>query len=349
MRWSTAPYPAHDLIIEPDVPASVTRRANDHLHIQWQEPGESVAIYASTKPEETNSQRLVTTVTGSNEVVLTDLDPAQRFYFRLVFADGRTLTTAERSLPLKNAVNFRDLGGYGTEDGRFVKWGHIYRAGNLHRLSAADQEYLQHLDLKLVCDLRSARASRQRPDRFLPDLANKRHHLPMRNPSRLFGLQAIGAALFRPSALNRLMVKGYIKLVIEGNTAVIATTLSQLAHPDNLPCLIHCAAGKDRTGIVIALLLALLGVSEATIIADYSLSNAYYDDFASAIEPNIRPFTRWGFSSHSLYPLHIAHPQTLQDTFAYIREEYGSILGYLSGRVGLESKTISQIQANLLE
>jgi protein-tyrosine phosphatase len=349
MKWSTAPYPAHDLIIEPDVPVAVTRRANDHLHIQWQAPGESVTIYASTNPEETAWQQLLTTVKGTNEVVLTDLDPAQRFYFKLVFGDGRSLTTAERVLPLKKAVNFRDLGGYGTEDGRFVKWGHIYRAGNLHGLSTADQEYLQQLDLKLVCDLRSARASRQRPDRFLPDLARKQHHLPMRNPSRLFGLQAIGAALFRPSALNRLMVKGYIKLVVEGNAAVIAATLEQLAHPDNLPCLIHCAAGKDRTGVVIALLLTLLGVPEATIIADYSLSNAYYDHFARAIEPIIRPFIRWSFSSHSLYPLHIAHPQTLQDTFAYIREEYGSILSYLSGRAGLKPQTMNQIRANLLE
>ena len=349
MRWSIAPYPAHDLIIEPDVPATVTRRANDNLLIQWREPGESVSIYASTDPHETASQQLLATVTGANEVLLTDLDPTQRTYFRLVFTDGRSLTTAERILPLKNAVNFRDLGGYETEDGRFVKWAHIYRAGNLHRLSAADQQYLQQLDLKLVCDLRSARASRRRPDRFLPNLARKLYHLPMRNPSRLFGLQAIGAALFRPSTMNRLMVKGYIELVIEGNAAVIATTLSQLAHADNLPCLIHCAAGKDRTGVIIALLLALLGVPDVTIIADYSLSNAYYDDFARAIEPGIRPLTPWGFTSHSLYPLHIAHPQTLQDTFAYIRQKYGSILSYLSDRAGLKPYMINQIQANLLE
>ena len=346
---SSAPYPAHDLITRPEVPATVTRQANDDLLIQWQPPGESVAIYASTSPREAASQQLLTTVMAADEVLLTDLDPSQRYYFRLVFADGRSFITAERILPLKKATNFRDIGGYGTEDGRFIKWGHVYRGGNLHHLTLADQQYLHQLGLKLVCDLRSARVTRQRPDSFLPDPQRKQHNFPMRNPSRLFSLQAVAAALFRPSALNRLMVKGYIKLAIEGNTAVIASTLGQLANPHNLPCLIHCAAGKDRTGIIIALLLALLGVPDTTILADYSLSNAYYDHFARAIEPNIGPLTRWGTTTHDLYPLHIAHPQTLRHTFAYIREKYGSILSYLSEAAGLSQPTVDQIQANLLE
>ena len=346
---SAAPYPAHDLIIHPDVPATVTRQTNDDLLIQWQQPGQLVCIYASTSLQTSAREQLLATVTTGNEVLLTDLDPSQRYYFKLVFADGRTITTAERALPLEQAANFRDIGGYETQSGRFIKWGHVYRAGNLHRLSHNDQEYLDRLGLKLVCDLRSLRVTRQRPDRFLSDPNRKNSSFPMRNPSRLFSLQAIAAALFKPSALNRLMLKGYIKLVIEGNTAVIATTLRQLANPDNLPCLIHCAAGKDRTGVIIALLLALLGVPDTTIVADYSLSNAYYDHFARAIEPDIRPLTPWGLNTHTLYPLHIAQPETLRDTFAYIRQKYGSILGYLSDRVGLNQRTIEQIRANLVE
>jgi protein-tyrosine phosphatase len=346
---AVTPYPAYDLIIQPDLAATVTRQENDDLLIQWKEPGESVSIYASTQPDEPDWQQLLATVRGANEVLLTDLEPTQRYYFRLVFADGRSLTIAERILPLKEAINFRDIGGYETEEGDFVKWGHVYRAGNLHLLSPADQQYLHQLGLKVVCDLRSARVTRRRPDRFLPDLGRKQHHFPMRNPSRVFSLKAIAATLFRPAALNRLMVKGYIELVIEGNAIVLGATLGQLAYPENLPCLIHCAAGKDRTGIVVALLLALLGVPEATILADYSLSNVYYDYFARAIEPRIRPLARWGFTTHSLYPLHIAHPQTLQDTFAYIRQKYGSILSYLIDAAGLNQHTITQIQGNLLE
>ena len=346
---STEPYPAHDLIIEPNTPATVTRQENDDLLIQWQQSSESVSVYASTSVSETAPQQLLTTVKAANEVLLADLDPTQRYYFKLVFANGRSFTVAERVLPLQQAVNFRDIGGYETEDGRFVKWGHVYRAGNLHHLSTADQEYIHSLNLKLVCDLRSMRITQRRPDDLLPDPDRQYHNFPMRNPSRLFGLKAIIIALFRRKALNRLTLKGYIDLAIEGNTAVIGATLRQLAIARNVPCLIHCAAGKDRTGIIIALLLSLLGVPDETIIADYSLSNTHYDYFARAIEPDIRPLSRLGMSTHDLYPLHIAHPQTLRDTFAYIRQKYGSITHYLCDVVGLEPQTMDQIQANLLD
>jgi protein-tyrosine phosphatase len=346
---STEPYPAHDLIIDPGILATVTRQENDDLLIQWQQSSESVSIYASTSPSETAPQQLLTTVGAANEVLLTDLDPTQRYYFKLVFANGRSFTTAERVLPLQKAANFRDIGGYETEDGRFVKWGHVYRAGNIHHLSEADQQYIHQLELKLVCDLRSMRVTQRRPDNLMPDPDRQYHNFPMRNPSRLFGLKAIAAALFRRKALNRLTLKGYIDLAIEGNTAVIGATLRQLGQPRNLPCLIHCAAGKDRTGIIIALLLSLLDVPDETIIADYSLSNAHYDYFARAIELDIRRLRRLGITTHDLYPLHIAHPQTLHDTFAYIRQKYGSIAHYLQDAVGLEPQTMDQIQANLLD
>lgn len=344
-----SPYPAHTLIIQPEVLATVTRHPNDDLLIQWQKPASHVTIYARTSPEETADQQFITTVTDEQEALITDLDPKQRYYFQLDFGNGRCLTTAERTLPLQEAVNFRDMGGYKTEDGRSTKWGQLYRAGNLHNLTHFDQQYLDGLGLKLVCDLRSLRVSHKRPDRFLPDPQRQHRHFPMKNPSRTFSLRTLWALLFQPSHLEKLMLDGYIHLAIEKNTAVIYNTLAPLADPQNLPMLIHCAAGKDRTGIIIALLLSLLGVPESTILADYSLSNAYYAQFAQAIAEDIRPLLRLGLSTHAFYPLHIARPQTLIDTFAHIRQKYGSIPSYLQDTVGFEPATISQIQQNLLE
>ena len=343
------PYPAHTLITQPDVSVRVTRQPNDHLLVKWQGAIGPVTISAYTTPQAITVPLLVQTVSESQEARFTNLDPTQRIYFQLEFEDGRCLTAAERVLPLQRAVNFRDIGGYETQDGRFTKWGQVYRAGNLHALTPTDQQYLHNLDLKLVCDLRSTAVIRKRPDRFLPDPQRQYQQFAMRNPSRVFSLRAIWAALFRPRQLNQMMLEGYIRLAIEGNTAVICQTLQQLADPHNLPILIHCAAGKDRTGIIIALLLSLLGVPEPTIMADYSLSNAYYDDFIQAIAEDIRPLTRWGISPHALYPLHIAHPQTLRDTFIYIRQKYGSIQNYLQNIVGLDQVITSQIQQNLLE
>ena len=343
------PYPAHTLITQPDVPARVIRQANGDLLIQWQAPGMPVAIYARTMPDVMAAPQLVRPVIDGQAALITGLDPTKRYYFQLDWGNGRSLTTAERTLPLQQAVNFRDIGGYETVDGRFVKWGHVYRAGNLHQLTPADQQYLHQLGLKLVLDLRAPRVMRQRPDRFLPDPQRQYQAHSMRNPSRTFTWRAIWATLFQPTKLNQLMLEGYIQLAIEGNTAVIRHILVQLAHSQNLPVLIHCAAGKDRTGIIIALLLALLGVPESTIIADYSLSNAYYNHFAQAISEDIRPLTRWGISIHDLYPLYLAHPQNLRDTFAHIQQKYGSVSNYLSRTVGLSQKILDQLRANLLE
>jgi protein-tyrosine phosphatase len=337
--------PSTDLITLPDVPAVVTRQPNNVLLIQWQWPAQTVHIYAGLSPESIERKTAVAIIHNQQQATIASLDPTKRYYFALVFSDGRSLITAERTLPFKNAPNFRDIGGYQTEDGRTTRWGQLYRSGDLHRLTEQDQAYLAQLGLNLVCDLRTLNTIQQRPD-LLPLLDY--FHIPVHSSDRWLTLRVLFTIFFRRSRLTNLMVEGYTRITIDENTAVFHYIYQRLADPQKLPALIHCGLGKDRAGITIALLLHLLGVPEHTILADYSLSNAHTPHFTRAVEAEIKPLLKFGVKAHELAPIFLADPQTLQHTFDYIRQKYGSVLAYLQTAVGLTAETIEKIKTNLL-
>jgi protein-tyrosine phosphatase len=157
---------------------------------------------------------------------------------------------------LDGANNTRDIGGYGTEDGRVIRRGLVYRSGELSALSPAGCQAFADLGVRRVVDFRNRLA-----------------------PSPLFGGDAV--CVFEVSAMSLLPVineptevpeKRYIQAVVD-NAASYRQAFELIGDPENLPLLYHCAAGKDRTGIMTVLLLRLLGVDRDTIVADYELSD----------------------------------------------------------------------------
>ncbi len=260
-------------------------------------------------------------------------------------ANGRA---PDRFLSLQGGINFRDIGGYRTADGRTIRWRQIYRAGTLSHLTPADQQHLGQLGIRLVCDLRTKREVRKRPDK-LPDTPTCQWlHLPIENLERSARLRGLVAILFNRSQLENLMDEGYTRVMIDENGPLIGKALHLMADAAHHPLIIHCSAGKDRTAVIIALLMHILGVSHQTILADYTLSNWHYEKFHAGIQQDLVSLRHWGITADHLQSLLLVKASRLEKTIAHIEQNYGSVLQYLEQQAGIDGQVIHRLRTNLL-
>lgn len=245
----------------------------------------------------------------------------------------------DRHLTFETCTNFRDLGGYQTVDGRHVRWRQLFRADSLHRLSDTDLDQARSLGLRTVIDLRAfgelKRAGGYPVDRHEVTL----HHLPM-----FATLKRMGEVLdtFPDDA-----VPGQLYLVMAGEGPdSIAAALRLLAAPETYPAVFHCTAGKDRTGILAALVLSLLGVPDDTIVADYVLTQQVIDNLRRT-EAEVSTLTG---AQYDRMPIDTqgAQPEVIRGFLDLLRLEHGSIDGYVRS-LGLGDHTIKGLTTQLLD
>ncbi len=179
----------------------------------------------------------------------------------IALADGRHLR-------VDGTYNLRDVGGYPTDAGGSVAWRTLYRSDSLHRLDSQGVAALAALDLHTIVDLRADMEVERRPS-AVAGLAARIVRAPtVRDPTGLPPMADLGAEY---------------RYMIDECGDSIGRAVIELCAPGALPALVHCAAGQDRTGIVIALVLAVLGVPDELIGADYSLSSVYLDPDSTAV------------------------------------------------------------------
>jgi protein-tyrosine phosphatase len=344
---ATYPDPA-SLVIEPADDVRVQRQSADSCTLTWEHPAVEVRVYVGTSPEAINRETPAATASDTTAITVTGLVPAARPYFELV-RDDEALLVAERVLALAGMANVRDIGGYPTAEGQRVRWGRIYRTGSLADATEADLDYLQNLGVRLVCDLRTLEEITADPDRLPHDPRPVYKHLPIDAGSQT--RQRMGTIMFNPRNLENLVVEGYTGVMIARSGPIFGEMLRAMADPANLPALVHCTAGKDRTGVTIALLLAALGVPDEVIIADYSLSNRYYAHFRAYMADKMAKSgaPRWlGIHVDDLQPLLSASPTTMRTMLDFIRRQYGSVEAYLDQEAGVDADIIAQLRTNLL-
>jgi protein-tyrosine phosphatase len=244
--------------------------------------------------------------------------------------------TPARHFNLTGASNFRDLGGYAGKDGRTVRWRHIYRSNHLGHLTDADIAVLRGLGLKSAFDFRGAE-ERGAAVCAIGDITV--HSLPV-EPTVVAALRARltnGKAL-SPNDGMEVMRESYINYVRQ-NTGRFRSLFAHLLQ-DSAPLVIHCTAGKDRTGFACALILHALGVSEDVISEDYLLTNRFYRRDPSAsndLPDDVRQV------------LGSVEASFLAAAFEAIRIDYGGLQQYFSDGLGLGANERATLQARYLE
>jgi len=251
----------------------------------------------------------------------------------------------QRRLEFQGAVNFRDLGGYRTVDGRQVRWGKLFRSDQLAEITDEDLMIFHRLGIKTLCDLRAESERLHKPNRCLTDERIDKNPGP--NVYALGFMPHQGDELIADTRAGKITVAEIGARVEEIYRRFARDQLeaySQLIHLvscENLPLLIHCTSGRDRTGFASAILLSALGVPRNVIIEDYMLSDQYRRDLAFQIGGDVAP--------EIMAALTQAKPEYLQASFAAIDKGWGSFEGYLRDGLGINPQRLQQMQELLLE
>lgn len=241
-----------------------------------------------------------------------------------------------RHLNLAGASNFRDLGGYPTRDGRMVQWRRIFRSNHLGHLTEADAAVLRELGVRSAFDFRG---SEERTAALcgMPDITV--HSLPV-EPTVVAALRAIAAAgtpLSTDHAAD--VMRDSYRNYVQQNTRHFRSLFAHLLE-DRAPLVIHCTAGKDRTGFACALILHTLGVSDQIIAEDYLLTNRFYrrDPASSTDLPDdVRQV------------LGSVQESFLAAAFEAINADYGDLETYLHDGLGLGAAERAKLETTYLQ
>ncbi|MCH2185682.1 tyrosine-protein phosphatase [Myxococcota bacterium] len=259
--------------------------------------------------------------------------------------EGMPSHVEQRHLALEGAPNFRDLGGYPTEDGRSVKWGLFYRSDNLHGLTDADLERLSRLGIRLVCDFRSAAERADEPDR-LPEIDTPAV-AELDIWDQTFSTEHLRAKLrtgeIHDMDLGQLLVKGN-RLFASRFAPVYARMFELIRLPENLPVVVHCTAGKDRAGFAAALILRVLGVSLETVYEDFMLTNFYMAEEIDSMIFSVRASTLFRMDEEQLRPLMGVERRYLEAAFDEIDTRYGSFDEYRREALGISDQELQEFR-----
>ena len=244
----------------------------------------------------------------------------------------------ERHYPFEGCFNFRDIGGYRNQDGKRVKKGLYFRAGRQDRMSDTDLSQLSDLKISTQIDLR-------RPDEVLEQ---------GKGPLQAMGAKYINIAVIPQGGsdqLSRLVGdtgisgKRYLGYLEFGPTSWLRL-FGILSELDNLPVVLHCTAGKDRTGVSTAFLLSILGVSRDVIEADYLLTNLDTERQADFIESTVG--YPEGYDRERMIAIAGVPETAMKDFLDGVESKWGTVIEYLK-KIGITQEQMDTIRYNFLE
>ena len=342
-----------------NVEAQHGESANQYVFTWQTTPAQApVRIEWSTNPDfNAGEGELITSTNESNYTWSAEGEPVRR-YFIVQPENGAAIKTAVRLLPLEGGRNFRDMGGYQTEDGRTVKWGHVFRSGVMSGITDKDYDYLSDLGIGTVCDFRDTREREQEPTVWKAGeidyqvFADPEEKDPRENP--------MFAALMNPDStpedVKMAMAEGYSSIAkgeVEGYRAMFAELAA-----GHIPLAFNCSAGKDRAGTAAALILTALGVPHETVVYDYSLSDDYVDYMQAFMSPEKRaeaeanPDHPYGFlfklPTEKVAPLLASDPIYIETSLADLAKEYGRVMNFIQTELQVSDEALASIRTQLL-
>lgn len=259
-----------------------------------------------------------------------------------------------RTLSLAEVANFRDTGGYRTMDGRRVATGRLFRSGVLGLPgSGAKVEWDRNraaqcraLGLRTVVDLRSEREAQLVPTAWATETGARLVHAPVLEGCE--GSDTNFARMLQDGTITRFSegdLGQWYQGALRRRAAAFGAAVGALSKPDALPALVHCHAGKDRTGLLVAVVLAALDVPDDDIVADYTLTNAFPDQTCQwaaeladlGIEPeDVKVF--WQVPAGAM-----------RSVLAFLAGTYGGAVGYLTTACAVTQTEVEFIRQNLLK
>jgi len=325
---------------------------------------DKVDIYMGAYPNyEKIKEKIISSIGNKFKLDL----PAKKgpYYFYYSINNKKSYIFSERVIPLEGAINIRDMGGYSTKDGRYVKWGKLYRGDQLSNLTTCDLDILSRIGIKSIIDYRSTLEMKKSPNKKIKTVENVINC----NPNHEFSEVAAQAVdlndenrrLIKELEENKIpdmYINGEGKKVIESYQGFVSEPNSQQAYTkvlntikdySNAPILHHCRGGKDRTGFGAMLMLMLLGVEEEMVIYDYILTGELRKDRNEFKLSQYKKLT-----SNSQYLAYLMSLIETRDTFILasiekIKLMYGNVENYAKECLGISSKDIAQMKKDYLE
>jgi protein-tyrosine phosphatase len=248
--------------------------------------------------------------------------------------------TRSRHVPFEGARNVRDLGGYPTTDGGTTRWGLVYRADGLQSLTAHDVERFSELDIRTIYDLRRDAEREQRPNK-VPSTS-----LCITTPMDEAGVTIEATTMFDERSGERMLRTIYGGLLTHSG-ALLGTMFTAMSAPGGVPALFHCHAGKDRTGLVAAVLLDALRVDRELVLDDYVLTTEFRkrehqeDSFQNLVKSGMAPEAAAGVLG--------APRWAMAETLAELDSVYGGVDSYLVEQCGMTPTSIERLRDQLVE
>ena len=258
-----------------------------------------------------------------------------------------------RKLPLKGAHNFRELGGYRTQNNKSVKWGILYRSDELHALTAEDIKYLERLKLNTLIDFRSMGERENEPDPILKE-----------TNIRLLPIDVLAESSSEEKDKTQKEIQEELfsgerdlsNLLVDANkdfattfTPTYKIFIDTLIENNGQPLVFHCSAGKDRAGFATAIVLSILGVPRDIIIQDYLATNAYTKDEIDRTIQQINISSTFKVDTDNIRKVLEVEESYIQAAFDEIDKEWGSMELYFKNGLMLSESEIEKIKSLYLE
>jgi protein-tyrosine phosphatase len=320
----------------------VETQTDGGLLVQWELEGDPVDVDVATgsTADHLDHEHEITVAAGRTAVRLGARRGARRRFVSVSpHLGGPAVVAADRRVPFEGITNFRDLGGYRTRSGERARWGLVFRADSLHGLSPRDLTLYGELGLRAVYDLRGEIERQQRP-----------------NPVPSRALPIIGRPVGEPATTplpngvtgvdgEQILSDLYVGL-IEHAAPQIGALFTGLIGEDGLPAVFHCHAGKDRTGIVAALLLEALGVERDAVLDDYELTARYR--LRTQQESTYQRLVQYGLSPEAAAGVLKTPRWAMAHALDHLDARHGGVVRYLTGAAGMRDDDLHRLRGRLL-
>lgn len=333
---------------------AVVARHGDGYQLTW--PGaQRLDVYAHATPNATDSGKPLLTNAASPADVGAPAPAWQRWYFTLQPKAGPAAVVATRQFVLQGAHNVRDMGGFVATDGRVTAWGKVFRGDNLGKLTARDDQALAAADVATVVSYLGANEIARDGADKLPR-GTRAVSLPILDPVTQALADSLGSALrsgdraaldamLGGGRATRIGDEGFITQLDKPQTmAAYGETLRLIA--DNHGALLyHCTAGKDRTGMMSAILLGILGVPDDAIVADFLASNDYNHEHNAKVYAHL---ASRGIDTSLIRPLLEQRASEIEPVLAAVHHRYGGWDAFAHDVLQVDAATLAKLRSGLL-